>query len=66
MHMQKIFSIETQPCAYIKNTINTTVPEVYSEPSQPSKMELFGKIVNGFQSLTIFTKKLDLRCLTGF
>ena len=32
-------------------------PEVlYSEASQTSKMELFGKILNDFQPLTIFTK----------
>ena len=27
--------------------------EAYLEPSQPSKMELFAKIVQGFQPLTI-------------
>ena len=31
-------------------------PEVYSEPCQPSKMECLAKIVNSFQSLTIFAK----------
>ena len=42
-------------------------PEVYSEPSQTSKMELFAKTINGFQPSTIFAKlKLDLRCLSGF
>ena len=30
--------------------------EAYSEPRQPSKMKLFVKIVNAFQSLTIFAK----------
>ena len=29
---------------------------VYLEPSPASKKELFGKIVNGFQPLTIFAK----------
>ena len=29
--------------------------EVYSEPCQTYKMEIFGKIVNGFQLLTIFS-----------
>ena len=29
-------------------------------------MELFVRIVNGFQSLTIFLKRLHLRCSTGF
>ena len=30
--------------------------EAYSEPCQTSKIELFAKIVNGFQPLTIFAK----------
>ena len=29
-------------------------------------MVLFARIVNGFQPLTIFAKKLDLRCLPGY
>ena len=29
--------------------------EVYSEPCQTYKMEIFGKMVNGFQLLTIFS-----------
>ena len=33
-----------------------TNSEVYSEPCQTSRMELFAKIVNGFSFLTIFTK----------
>ena len=40
--------------------------EVYSEPNQISKMELFVKIVNGFQLLLIFVKGFHIRCLTGF
>ena len=41
--------------------INTT--EAYSEPSRTSKMELFAKIVNSFQRLTIFAKSaiFDIR-----
>ena len=39
-------------------------PEVYSEPSQTSKMELFVKIVNGCQ--LFFCKKLHFRCFTLF
>ena len=31
----------------------------YSEPSQTSKMELFAKIGNGFQPLTVFGKALS-------
>ena len=34
----------------------TSIPEVYSEASQTSKIKLFVKIVNGFQPLTIFVK----------
>ena len=30
-----------------------------------TKMELFAEKVNGFQPLTIFAKKLRLRCLIG-
>ena len=30
-----------------------------------TKIELFGEIVNGFKLLTIFAKKLRLRCFTG-
>ena len=30
--------------------------EVYSEPSQTSKIECFPKIVNGYKSLIIFVK----------
>ena len=39
---------------------------VYSESSQTSKIKLFGKVVNSFQPLIIFAKKLHLRCLTEF
>ena len=39
---------------------------LFSEPSQTSEMELFVKIVNDIQSLTIFRRKLCVRCLTGF
>ena len=31
-------------------------PVEYSEPYETSKMELFAKIVNGFQLFTIFAK----------
>ena len=30
------------------------ISEVYSEPCQTSKMELFTKILNGYEPLTIF------------
>ena len=36
------------------------VTKAYSEYSQISKMELFTKIVNGFQPLTIFAKRYIL------
>ena len=32
------------------------IPDAHSEPCQTSKMELFGKMVRDFQSLTIFEK----------
>ena len=47
-----------------EQTINIT--EVHLEPSQSSKMELCAKIVNDFQLLNIFAKKLDLRYFSGF
>ena len=39
------------------------IAEVYSEPSRISTMELFAKIVKGFQLLIIFIKSsiLDIR-----
>ena len=40
--------------------------EAYSERSRSSKMELFAKIVNSWTPLTIFTKKLHLKCSAGF
>ena len=39
--------------------------EGYSEPCQTSKMEHFGKIVNGFWAVNYFPKTLHLICLTG-
>ena len=39
--------------------------ELYSQPCQTSKMERFGKIVNRFQRLTIFTKRSILDVLQG-
>ena len=40
--------------------------EVYLEPSRTSTMKVFCEIVNGFQPLTIFAKKLHRKCLNGF
>ena len=40
--------------------------EAFSEPCQTSKMELFAKIINFFQPLNIFGKKLRLRYLAVF
>ena len=34
--------------------------EPYLQPSQTYKMELFAKIVNGFQPLIVFTKRSSL------
>ena len=41
-------------------------PEVCSETSQTSAKQVIAKIAIGVKSLTIFFKKLHLRCLTGF
>ena len=37
--------------------------ERYSEPSQTSEMELFTKTVNGLKPLTIFAKKIHIKCV---
>ena len=42
------------------------IAEKYAEPCQISKVEMFAKTVNGLKPLTVFTKTLHLRCLTGF
>ena len=57
-------SIYSLFCSYSKFALSSPlflppicqVSEVYSESSQMSKMELFAKIINGFQSVTIFSK----------
>ena len=41
------------------------IAEVYSEPSRTSTMELFEKMVNGFELLNIFTKSSILDIPTG-
>ena len=49
-------------CEISKNTFSYRAPlvaasaEVYSEPCQHFKMELFAKIVNNWKLLTFFTK----------
>ena len=40
--------------------------EVYSEPSGPSRIVLFAKVVNGFQLLIIFAKSSFLDVWLGF
>ena len=40
----------------ISDSSDQPTSEAWSEPSRTSKMELFAKIVNGFQLLTIFAK----------
>ena len=39
---------------------------MHSEPCQTSRMGCFVKIVNGWKLLSIFAKKIHLRCLIGF
>ena len=41
-------------------------PEAYSQPSQTSKMEVFTKIVNGFQPFTVFIKSSILDIWLGY
>ena len=43
--LSKLFLFQSQVCT-----------EGYSEPCRSSKMELFARIVNGFQPLTFFAK----------
>ena len=45
--------------------LEIVVSEAYSEPSQTSKIELFEKVVNGFQPLTIFEKSSILDVWQG-
>ena len=42
------------------------VSKIHSEPCQTSRIEIFAEIVNYQKPLTIFRKKLQLRCLIGF
>ena len=62
------FGIVFLACLKFSRKFSTeTQMRIYSELSQTSKTALsFSEIVNGFQSLTIFCKKLHLRCLIGF
>ena len=39
-----------------RTSLEKKIPKANSEPSQTSKKKLSAKIVNGFQSLTIFAK----------
>ena len=39
-----------------KSHLTFDIPEAHSEPSKKSKVELFAKIVNGFQAITISAK----------
>ena len=58
-------------CEIFKNTFSYKTPlvaasaEVYSEPCQRFKMELFAKIVSDCKSINFFHKSFILRCLTG-
>ena len=42
----------------------SSLSEAYLEPCQTSKVGPFAKMINGFQSLSIFAKKPQLRRLT--
>ena len=44
----------TKQAGSVMFKINNKTTEAFSEPSQTSKMELFTKILSGFQILTIF------------
>ena len=50
-----VIFVKIQRFLYIKKKKKNS--EVYSEPCETSKMELFAKIVKGFHSLTILTKR---------
>ena len=39
--------------------------ETYSEPSETSKMELFGKIVDCYLTVDYFCKTVHIICFTG-
>ena len=48
------------------NSLGAEIAEVYLEPCQVYKIVLFAKIVNGFQSLTIFAKSSIFKVWQSF
>ena len=51
---------------YLEIVTGQGISEVYLQPRQTSRVELFAKIVDGWKLLTMFAKKLYLRYLTYF
>lgn len=75
INVQVVFILTTEHtktwcCSCLQLTADTEERhhriEAYSEPKQTSKMNLFTKVVNGEEVLTIFLRKLHLRILKGF
>ena len=54
------FTICSKNEGLVQNGLNT-----YGVGVARTKMELFADIVNGFKPLTVFARKLRLRCLIG-
>ena len=54
--VQRVFIIQKIHAISWEISLNLSKSGAYSEPYQTSKMELFAKIVNDFQPLTIFAK----------
>ena len=50
---------------FVEVSSYSALKEAYLWSRHTSMINLFAKIVNGFQSLTIFAKILHHRCLTG-
>ena len=56
----------TEILSFLINIIDLPNAELYSEHYQTSKMERFAQIINGFQLLTIFSKRSMLGVWQGF
>ena len=61
--LKRAVSINTTETLFEVDSNHTS--EAYLKPSRTSEMELFAKIVNGFQPLTIFAKSSTLGVQLG-
>ena len=64
LHYILLHYVKFESNIFVKWSTNTTNSEAYPELSQTSNTELLVKVVNGWKPLTIFPKKVHLKCLT--